>query len=203
MSSELSSILMAQDETEVKSGDSTKFEPDRPKGASKTKLVTHVSREEIDLIKSSDSPTRPIRTTRQSVGSDQSIDNSPMHPHPQARVGNRGSAGSSPMWDRKVSSESSHGAASSTPGRSRLKQVTRGEETVDDGPAIPKFGDWDDNDPTAGEGYTQLFNKAREDRHNGGAKSPMITIENANFYGQNRHGNDNTKGCGCFSWSRK
>ena len=62
----------------------------------------------------------------------------------------------------------------------------------DDGPAIPKFGDWDDTDPTAGEGYTQLFNKAREERHNGGSRSPMVTTENNNFYGQNR-GNDNTK----------
>ncbi|KAI3746876.1 hypothetical protein L6452_09318 [Arctium lappa] len=202
-SSNNESSFQSQDETEVKSGDSTKFERERPKDASRTKLETRVSREEINLIKSSDSPTRPKQTTRQSVGSDQSIDNSPMHPHQQPRVGNRASAGSSPMWDRKVSSEGINGAASSTPGRSRLKQVTRGEETVDDGPAIPKFGDWDDNDPTAGEGYTQLFNKAREDRHNGGSRSPMITTENANFYGQNRHGNDNSKGCGCFPWSRK
>ena len=55
----------------------------------------------------------------------------------------------------------------------------------DDGPVIPKFGDWDDNDPTAGERYTQVFNKVREDKHaGGGGKSPMVTTENADFYGQ-------------------
>ncbi|XP_074377794.1 RPM1-interacting protein 4-like [Apium graveolens] len=32
----------------------------------------------------------------------------------------------------------------------------------DHGPVVPKFGDWDESDPSAGEGYTHIFNKVRE-----------------------------------------
>ncbi|XP_076883554.1 uncharacterized protein LOC143532368 [Bidens hawaiensis] len=180
--------LQAPEEAQIKYGES---EPEGPKAVQGTspraKLETRVSREEVDLRKSSDpSSQQPRRVSRPSArGSVQSFDNSPMHPR---RGGNRGS----------VSSESSYGADSSTPSRTKLGQVTRGDENGDDGPAIPKFGDWDDSDPTSGEGYTELFNKARHG--GGGGKSPMITSEDNKFYGQH---NKKSKGFGCFSWIRK
>lgn len=59
-----------------------------------------------------------------------SIERSPLHPQSQARVGRKGSAVSSPSLNRKGTFESSHGIESSTPGRSRLRSVTRGDETV-------------------------------------------------------------------------
>lgn len=191
-----------REEAEINHGDSTKSEPERPnvQRASKTKEESH---EEVDLKKSSDSLSNPRRTPRQSGGgSDRSFENSPMHSYPPARSGNRGSAGSSPMPERKVSSEGNNAPPSSTPGRSKLKQISRGDETDDDGTAIPKFGGWDEKDPTSAEGYTHIFNKAREDRHNGGGKSPMVSTDSSTFYGQNQ-ANDNSKGCGCFPWSRK
>lgn len=71
------------------------------------------------------------RAMRQSVGSDRSIEHSPLHPHNQARVGGKSNDVSSPSWERKGSSQgSSHSLAPSTPGRSRLRSVTRGDETV-------------------------------------------------------------------------
>lgn len=71
------------------------------------------------------------RAMRQSVGSDRSIEHSPVHPHNQARVGGKSSDVSSPSWERKGSSHgSSQGLAPLTPGRSRLRSVTRGDETV-------------------------------------------------------------------------
>lgn len=69
----------------------------------------------------------------------------------------------------------------------------------DDGPAIPKFGGWDEKDPASAEAYTHIFNKAREDRHNGGGKSPMVSTDNVDFYGQNQR-SENSKVCyvDCF-----
>lgn len=67
---------------------------------------------------------RPARPTRPSAGSEQSSERSPLHPHYQAKVaGGRGSG--SPAWEGK-SHDSSHG----TPGRSRLKPTSRGDESV-------------------------------------------------------------------------
>lgn len=70
------------------------------------------------------------RVPQQNIGYDRSIEQSPLHPQSQARVGRKGSAVSSPSLNRKGTFESSHGIESSTPGRSRLRSVTRGDETV-------------------------------------------------------------------------
>ncbi|MQL71901.1 hypothetical protein Taro_004216, partial [Colocasia esculenta] len=44
------------------------------------------------------------------------------------------------------------------------------------GRPLPKFGEWDVNDPASAEGYTAIFNKARDERKTGGnaqgAESP-------------------------------
>lgn len=42
------------------------------------------------------------------------------------------------------------------------------------GSALPKFGEWD-KDPSAAEGYTDIFNKVKEEKQTGSSKSPMIT----------------------------
>ncbi|MCO5551961.1 hypothetical protein L7F22_005468 [Adiantum nelumboides] len=39
----------------------------------------------------------------------------------------------------------------------------------DRGAALPKFGAWDENDPSAGEGFTIIFNQARNEKKQGGA----------------------------------
>ncbi|KAJ8497226.1 hypothetical protein OPV22_007778 [Ensete ventricosum] len=38
----------------------------------------------------------------------------------------------------------------------------------DKGRALPKFGEWDVNDPASSEGFTVIFNKARDERKTGG-----------------------------------
>ncbi|OVA01637.1 Pathogenic type III effector avirulence factor Avr cleavage site [Macleaya cordata] len=121
----------------------------------------------------------PKRGGRSSVGSDRSVEQSPLHPHHQAKVGGRGSGSgtgsvrSSPSWEKKPS-EGSHGLAPNTPGRSRLRTATRGDETPDKGPAVPRFGDWDENDPSSADGYTHIFNKVREEKQGGAAKVPSM-----------------------------
>ena len=37
------------------------------------------------------------------------------------------------------------------------------------GKPLPKFGEWDVNDPTSAEGFTMIFNKARDERKTGGS----------------------------------
>lgn len=70
----------------------------------------------------------PRKVARQSVGSDRSVDHSPMHANSQTRVSGKGGSISSPSWERKATSEGSH--APLTPGRSRLRSVTRGDDSV-------------------------------------------------------------------------
>ncbi|OMP01063.1 Pathogenic type III effector avirulence factor Avr cleavage site, partial [Corchorus capsularis] len=39
---------------------------------------------------------------------------------------------------------------------------------ADKGPPLPKFGEWDVNDPASAEGFTVIFNKARNEKRTGG-----------------------------------
>lgn len=102
-----------------------------------------LSREEGEMRKITDSPLHnenrhgvlsagdtPRRVGRQSVGSDRSVDHSPLHPHSQLRVVAKSTGFSSPSWEKKSTSDGNHGLAPSTPGRSRLRSVTRGDDTV-------------------------------------------------------------------------
>lgn len=38
----------------------------------------------------------------------------------------------------------------------------------DNGRPLPKFGEWDVNDPASAEGFTVIFNKARNEKRTGG-----------------------------------
>lgn len=42
------------------------------------------------------------------------------------------------------------------------------------GAAVPKFGEWNVNDPASGDGYTDVFNRIKEERQRapGAAMSP-------------------------------
>lgn len=41
------------------------------------------------------------------------------------------------------------------------------------GTPLPKFGEWDVNDPASAEGFTVIFNKARDEKKTGGnARGP-------------------------------
>ncbi|KAL6217751.1 hypothetical protein ACLB2K_010968 [Fragaria x ananassa] len=126
------------------------------------------------------------RTARQSAGSEQSIERSPLHR--QARASGR----DSPSWEGKPSYESSHG----TPGRSRLKPR---DESPDKGAAVPKFGEWDENNPASADGFTHIFNKVREEK---AGKVPGTPPEPSYYTSRKPAGGDSAKSC-CFPWSRK
>ena len=64
------------------------------------------------------------------AGGTRSAGHSPLHPRYQAKLGMKESAMSSPSWEKKSSYEGTHGLSPSTPGRSRLRSVHQGSETV-------------------------------------------------------------------------
>nr|XP_015880845.1 protein NOI4 [Ziziphus jujuba var. spinosa] len=45
---------------------------------------------------------------------------------------------------------------------------------------LPKFGEWDVNDPASAEGFTVIFNKARNEKKTGG-KPDSPTKEDSTF----------------------
>lgn len=142
------------------------------------------------------------KASRQSMESDHSNEHSPLHPHFNVRTGVKGIGVSSPSWERKGSSEGGHGVAPFTPGRSRLRSITKGDDTPDHGLAVPKFGDWDETDPASAEEYTQVFEKVREEKQSGAEKVPSMPTEPSYSNSEKRYGNGNSKGCSCFSWIR-
>lgn len=136
-------------------------------------------------VGSADNRRRP---SMQSTGSEYSIDRSPLHR--QARAQGR----DSPQWEGKNSYEG-------TPGRSRLRPVNRGDETPDKGAAVPKFGDWDVNNPASADGFTHIFNKVREEKQGGPGQVPGTPNERPQaIRGQPT---DDKVQCCCFAWGKK
>jgi hypothetical protein len=45
------------------------------------------------------------------------------------------------------------------------------------GRPLPKFGEWDVNDPSSAEGFTVIFNKARDEKKTGGGGSGRINSQ--------------------------
>ncbi|KAG9447910.1 hypothetical protein H6P81_014038 [Aristolochia fimbriata] len=164
--------------------------------AARPKHERHSSREDGEFKKSTDSPARPDGGVRRGLndphirgvnsndsqrkggrisgGSDRSVEQSPLHPHYQAKTPSRGGV-SSPSWEKRGSQESSHGLAPSTPGRSKLRPI----ETTEKGAAVPKFGDWDEKDPASADGFTHIFNKVREEKQTGAAKVPAVPTDSS------------------------
>ncbi|KAJ0113132.1 hypothetical protein Patl1_01567 [Pistacia atlantica] len=145
------------------------------------------------VVSSGEAYKRPVRN---SAGSENSFDRSPLHN--QARNTGRGSGDpSSPAWEGKNLYKNSHG----TPGRSRMKPATRGDESPDAGAAVPKFGDWDENNPASADGYTHIFNRVRQERNNG-PRAPGMASPSPYNNVHRQSSSDSVKSC-CFPWGKK
>ncbi|XP_042406158.1 RPM1-interacting protein 4-like isoform X1 [Zingiber officinale] len=151
------------------------------------------------------------RGGRTGIGSEDKVERSPLHPH-QVKASSRTDA-SSPF---RGSSE----------GTSRMRTGGRGDETVksslptayslvtksklylltyyyfeqpDKGSSVPKFGEWDESNPASADSFTGIFEKVREEKKHGSAKSPMIS--NDIIYVNDRDSGGSTS-C-CFWWCKK
>uniref|UniRef100_A0A7C9E6S1 RIN4 pathogenic type III effector avirulence factor Avr cleavage site domain-containing protein n=1 Tax=Opuntia streptacantha TaxID=393608 RepID=A0A7C9E6S1_OPUST len=136
-------------------------------------------------------------------GGMRSAGHSPLHPRYQAKLGMKESAMSSPSWEKKSSYEGNHGLAPSTPGRSRLRSVHQGSETPDRGASVPKFGAWDETDPSSADGFTHIFNRVKEERHGDAGNVTSVATDSRRSNGQKHHKSNESKGCYCFPWGRK
>ncbi|KAL7172781.1 hypothetical protein ACSBR2_032286 [Camellia fascicularis] len=199
----------------------TRTKPDEPIGRGTARPVheRRVSREDGDFKQFTESPvhndnmgrradgesahrrqggrgTASGRPVRQSVGWEHSIERSPLHPHSQEKI--MGKVNASPGWEGKNSYDSSRGA----PGRSRMGQVNRGDETPDRGAAVPKFGEWDESNPSSADGYTDIFNKVREEKNSAAGKAPSVTNGSSYTNTRKQNTNDDVK-CWCFPWGKK
>ncbi|OIW18870.1 hypothetical protein TanjilG_25313 [Lupinus angustifolius] len=139
-------------------------------------------------VGSADNQRRPLR---QSIGSEYSVERSPLHRQTKT------SGKDSPSLEVKNSYDSSHGA----PGRSRLKSVNRGDETPDKGAAVPKFGEWDMNNPASADGFTHIFNQVREERQGGAGNIPGTY--NGRPHAIRKHPTHDKTQCSCFAWGKK
>ncbi|XP_021908341.1 RPM1-interacting protein 4-like [Carica papaya] len=43
------------------------------------------------------------------------------------------------------------------------------------GRSLPRFGEWDVNDPASAEGFTVIFSKARDDKRTGGVAANSVS----------------------------
>lgn len=137
------------------------------------------------------------------AGVTRSAGHSPLHPRYQAKLGMKESAMSSPSWEKKSSYEGTHGLSPSTPGRSRLRSVHQGSETPDRGASLPKFGEWDETDPSSADGFTHIFNRVKEERHGNTGNAASMATDSRRSNGQKHHKSNDSKGCCCFPWNRK
>ncbi|KAL5552703.1 hypothetical protein UlMin_040104 [Ulmus minor] len=55
----------------------------------------------------------------------------------------------------------------------------------ENGRPLPKFGEWDVNDPSSAEGFTVIFNKARNEKKSGGG-SPGGSVKAPCKYNNNK-----------------
>ncbi|KAH9315105.1 hypothetical protein KI387_023732, partial [Taxus chinensis] len=117
-----------------------------------------------------------------------SQDQSPAHHLYQGRLGNK-PGGASPAWDRKGSADGGAVFAPATPGRKSRGGSARADETPDRGGPLPKFGAWNVNDPASADGFTFIFDKAREEKQAGGAtKIPTMPPETPSRDGGHKQG---------------
>ncbi|KAK6164075.1 hypothetical protein DH2020_000939 [Rehmannia glutinosa] len=122
---------------------------------------------------------RPARSARPSASSEQSFERSPLH---QAKVMGSGGGGS-PAWEGR-NYDSSHGNV----GGSRLRP-TRGYESPEKGAAVPRFGEWNENDPQSAENFTLVFNKVRQER-NTGPGNPSATPKHPSYSTRSQPSNE-------------
>ncbi|XP_047341037.1 protein NOI4-like [Impatiens glandulifera] len=61
------------------------------------------------------------------------------------------------------------------------------------GRPLPKFGEWDVNDPSSAEGFTVIFNKARDEKKTGGKTDSPTKDETAFGHGHG-HGHESQLG---------
>ncbi|XP_010488616.1 PREDICTED: RPM1-interacting protein 4-like [Camelina sativa] len=86
-------------------------------------------------------------------------------------------------------------------GRSKPKPANlRADESPEKVTVVPKFGDWDENNPSSADGYTHIFNKVREERSSGANVSGSSRTPT---HPSSNKPPSNTSSCCCFGFGGK
>ncbi|ONK58265.1 uncharacterized protein A4U43_C09F10360 [Asparagus officinalis] len=133
------------------------------------------------------------RASRTSAGSERSLEQSPLHPNYQPKYGGRVGM-NSPSWEK------GNGLAPNTPGRSRARPGGRGDDMPEKVSAVPKFGDWDESNPSSADGYTQIFSKVREEKQVGSAGVSTGSKKSSHRNNSKSDSDYEASKCGCFGW---
>ncbi|XP_061369889.1 protein NOI4-like [Gastrolobium bilobum] len=67
------------------------------------------------------------------------------------------------------------------------------------GKPLPKFGEWDVNDPASAEGFTVIFNKARDEKKIASASGRFPSQRRHDSHYRKDHKNSSKKKWFCFS----
>lgn len=129
--------------------------------------------------KIADSPTRGLNENPENGSSEHGTKGrhlhgqgqSPLHRSYQGRQGSKLQA-TSPARKRNASEGGGTVFAPLTPRRSKMGANTRPDETPDRSAPLPKFGDWNEKDPTSADDFTYIFNKRREEKQTGAGMVP-------------------------------
>ncbi|KAL7116199.1 hypothetical protein ACP275_04G228300 [Erythranthe tilingii] len=138
---------------------------------------------------------RPARSTRPSLGSEKSFENSPLHPS------GRGGGGGPHLVTRE-GTRSNTSSAHGTPARPRPRPA-RVDESPERSPAVPTFGGWNENNPESAENFTYIFEHVRH-RKNIDAGNAPVTPKRAPpprvIPRHNKPSNKSNKWCCCPWW---
>ncbi|KAJ8466612.1 hypothetical protein OPV22_029164 [Ensete ventricosum] len=132
------------------------------------------------------------RTGRVCDGSDYRVDHSPTHPNYQMKIGTCSSEGLS---------RGSRAITLSSPGKLRMTGVQYDNIQMSKGSVIPKFGDWDESNPSTADGFSRIFNRVREEKQRVSAKVSQVSSDKT--CDKDHESNHEPSGCWCFHWCRK
>ncbi|XP_042391915.1 RPM1-interacting protein 4-like [Zingiber officinale] len=98
-------------------------------------------------------------------------------------------------------SSSSNPFTSKSAGRLRMTSI-EDDAKIKKGSAVPKFGDWDEKNPSSADGFTDIFNNVRKERQ---AQSTTVGKSSSDKTFVDYHGNTpkSSKGYWCFGWCKK
>ncbi|KAL6506543.1 hypothetical protein OROGR_024724 [Orobanche gracilis] len=147
--------------------------------------------ENITHLRNGGREQKAVRPERPNVGSDQNFGRSPLHPQYHQGKVVMGRRDGSSAWEGR-NRDSSHGNA----GRSWLRP-SLADGSPDKGAAVPRFGEWNENDPESAEKFTHIFNKVRNER-NTVIGNPSATPKHPS-YDKYKQPSDEPKKC-CFPW---
>ncbi|XP_065050489.1 RPM1-interacting protein 4-like isoform X1 [Musa acuminata AAA Group] len=133
------------------------------------------------------------RTGRVCDGSDYRVNHSPTHPNYHMKIGACSSS--------KGLSGGSRAVTLSSAGKLRMTGVQYDKIQMSKGSAIPKFGDWDESNPSTADGYSRIFNSVMEEKQRVSAEVSQVSSDKT--YDKDHDSNHEPSGCWCFHWCRK